>query len=402
MLSGVSSATVSPLTRTRDIAIQRRLRLRRLWLNVHLYLGLTLGTLLAMLGLTGTVIGFWEEIYEWADPALVVPKAPAGYVSVERVMENLRAAHPQRSKSWELWLPRTPQSVIYVNYSGPEEKGAAYAATLIIAVNPNSGELIKTWYWGETVITWLYNLHAFLALGVPGENLVGFAGLLSLASLCTGLYLWWPPGPMGRTAFLPAGHGGAARLEYDVHRLVGLYTLVIMMVISVTGAMLVFPRQFGDVIGVFSPIQELHPHVRSTPRPGAAAIPLSAAVDVAMAAFPDAEVKRVYTPGDTGDTFRVVLRQDAETFNRSHPYTQAWVDQYSGTVLRTTDPAHFTPGTALLSYRLAFHNGEAFGLPGRLLVSVFGAVLASLWLTGMLQWWRRRRIRRLRDQAVSP
>lgn len=378
------------------------LRLRRLWLNVHLYLGLTLGTLLAMLGLTGTVIGFWEEIYEWTDPELVVPKASAGYASLDRVMENVHAAHPQRPKSWELWLPRTPHSVIYANYSGPEEKGAAYAATLIIAVDPNTGELIKTWYWGETVITWLYNLHAFLALGVPGENLVGMAGLLSFASLGTGLYLWWPQGRVRRSAFLPAGRGGAARLEYDVHRLVGLYTLLVMVVISITGAMLVFPRQFGAAIGAFSPVQDLHPHVRSTPRPGAGAVAVSAAVAAAMAAFPGAAVKRVFTPDNAGDTFRVVLRQDAEIFNQSHPYTQAWVDQYSGKVLRVTDPTRFAPGTALLSYRLAFHNGEAFGLPGRLLVSALGAVIALLWFTGVLQWWRRRRIQRQRQQVACP
>ncbi len=269
-------------------------------------------------------------------------------------------------------------------------------------MNPNTGELIKTWYWGETVITWMYNLHAFLALGVTGENLVGSAGLLSLASLVTGLYLWWPLGRAGRSAFLPAGHGGAARIEYDVHRLVGLYTLPIMVVISITGAMLVFPRQFGAAIDVFSPVEDLHPYVRSTPQPGAGPVAVSAIVAAAMDAFPGAAVKRVYTPGSAGDTFRVVLRQEAEIFNRSHPYTQVWVDQYNGEVLSVTNPTRFAPGTTLLSYRLAFHNGEAFGLSGRLLVSVLGAVPALLWLTGVLQWWRRRRIQRRRRLAATP
>lgn len=387
---------------TRDREIQLRLRRRRWWLNLHLYLGLTLGTLLAILGITGTVIGFWEEIYEWTEPELVVPKSPAGYVSLDRIMDTVRAAHPQRAKSWELWLPRTEQSVIYAIYDGPEEKGGAYASTLLIALNPSTGTVIQSWYWGDTLISWMYNVHAFLDLGKAGEKLVGISGVLALVSLGSGLYLWWPMGLPGRSSFTPAVRGGAARLEYDVHRLTGLYTLVLMAVISVTGAMLVFPQQAGRIISVFSPVEELHPHVPGTPSGDGQPISITAAVAVATARFPGAELRRIHTPGSAEEAYRVVLRQDSETFNRSHTYTQVWVDQYSGRILHVTDPAQFAPGTALLSYRLAFHSGEAFGLPGRLLVSVLGALLAVLWFTGVLQWLRRRRIKRLRAQAVHP
>ena len=116
--------------------------------------------------------------------------------------------------------------------------------------------------------------------------------------------------------------------------------------------------------------------------------------------FPDATLKRVYTPAGDHGTWEIVMRQPAERFNVSHTYTQVWIDRYSGAVLHSTDPRRFNGGTALMSYRLSFHNGEAFGLPGKLFVSALGVVLAALWVTGVLQWWRRRQLRRRGDHLV--
>jgi uncharacterized iron-regulated membrane protein len=376
-----------------------RLRRRRLWIDIHLWLGLTVGTLLAVLSLTGTVIGFWEEIYELTDQRLVVPRSGAGYAPIDDVLAAVHAAHPERPKSWEIWLPRTDHSALYAIYSGPEEKGDSYAATLLIAIDPNTGRLIDSWYWGETFLSWVYNVHAFLDLGRAGEKIVGFLGLLVLLSLGTGLYLWWPRGRLNRSAFVVTAKS-AARLEYDLHRLTGLYTLVIVAVISLTGVMLIFPGQIGRMVSSLSPVADLHPHVASRATEGIT-IPASRAIAAAQARFPDATVKKFFTPAAADDTYLVVMRQPAERFNVSHTYTQAWVDRHSGEVLHVTDPTQFNGGTALLSYRLSFHNGEAFGLAGRVFVSVLGVVLCALYVTGLLQWWRRRALRQRRGRAIS-
>jgi uncharacterized iron-regulated membrane protein len=289
---------------------------------------------------------------------------------------------------------------MYAIYAYPEEKGGAYASTLLIAIDPNTGEFIKSWYWGETLLTWFYNVHAFLAAGRGGETVVGIVGILSLVSLGTGIYLWWPQGALGRSTFLINLRAGLPRFEYDIHRLIGLYSLPIVAVICVTGVMIVFPAQIGRVVGLFSPVTDLHPHVRSGEARGAAAIPVSRAVAAARGVFPDAELKRIYTPEGEAGTYRIVLRQALERFNLSHTYTQVWVDQYSADVLHVVDPARFSAGTALMSYRLAFHNGEAFGLSGRVAVSMLGALLVLLYVAGIMQWLRRRGIQRQRTRTT--
>lgn len=49
---------------------------RSLWVQMHLYLGLFIGALLVVFGLTGSILVFWQEIDEWLNPALLTVEAP--------------------------------------------------------------------------------------------------------------------------------------------------------------------------------------------------------------------------------------------------------------------------------------------------------------------------------------
>jgi uncharacterized iron-regulated membrane protein len=40
------------------------------------------------------------------------------------------------------------------------------------------------------------------------------------------------------------------------------------------------------------------------------------------------------------------------------------------------------------------HSGRILGLPGRVLISAMGLVVAGLSLTGLVIWWRKRRAAR--------
>ena len=378
---------------------QKRLQQRRLWLKLHLYLGLTLGLILAILGLTGTVIGFWEEIYEWTEPALVVPKSEQGYASLDKVLATIKATHPGRHKSWQLNMPRTEQSVLYALYTGPEEKGDAYAATLILAMDPNSGRIISTWYWGETWLSWFYNIHFMLDADRFGEKVVGISGLLAVFSALTGLYLWWPLGRFSKSTFVFNFRGGPARLEFDLHRLIGFYTLLLFLIVSVSGFMLTFPKQSAEVIRVVSPVEfPIKTFMSNTKNgPGISAMQ---AVTIAEQVFPGGELKRVYSPAGSDGVWQLAFSHDANTYDTPYRYSRVWIDQYSGQVLHSVDPTQFSAGEDLFSFRLLLHNGEVFGLPGRLFISVYGLFVVMLYITGVMQWWRRRKISQL-QQAVS-
>lgn len=56
---------------------------RRLWLAVHLYLGLSLGLVIAVVGLTGSLLVFYLDLDEWLNPQLVIAQPGAQRQSYE-------------------------------------------------------------------------------------------------------------------------------------------------------------------------------------------------------------------------------------------------------------------------------------------------------------------------------
>mgnify|MGYP003438974590 FL=1 len=71
--------------------------------------------------------------------------------------------------------------------------------------------------------------------------------------------------------------------------------------------------------------------------------------------------------------------------------TQISIEQYSGAVLRVQGPHAASAGDHVLGWLFPLHTGQAFGLPGRILMVVLGLVPACLYVTGCVLWWKRRR-----------
>ena len=61
-----------------------RAAIRRRWLSVHLYLGLGLGGLFALLGLSGSVLVFYLEVDGLLNPQISVAAPAPGRSSMSR------------------------------------------------------------------------------------------------------------------------------------------------------------------------------------------------------------------------------------------------------------------------------------------------------------------------------
>ena len=119
------------------------------------------------------------------------------------------------------------------------------------------------------------------------------------------------------------------------------------------------------------------------------------AVSLAQAHFPQATLRWVETPKGALGVFRVNLWQPGEPGFR-FPRTQVWIDAYSGDVLAIRDPRdpqRQSAGDTFLDWQHPLHNGEAFGLPGRILACIAGLLPALLWVTGVMRWLHKRRAR---------
>jgi uncharacterized iron-regulated membrane protein len=178
-----------------------------------------------------------------------------------------------------------------------------------------------------------------------------------------------------------------------LHKVAGAYGFVMLLVLALSGVVLEIPDYVNPLIGWFSPLQAPPKPQSILPAAMRPAIALDEAVSIAQGQFPRAEVRWIETPGDATGSYRINLRQAGEP-SRRFPKTNVWIDQYSGNVLRVSDPVAFSAGDTLVQWLHPLHSGEAFDMPGRLLVLATGLVCPLLFVTGVLRWRQKRRARR--------
>jgi|APMI01.1.fsa_nt_gi uncharacterized iron-regulated membrane protein len=361
-------------------------RARRLWLDVHLYVGLVVGGLFALLGLSGSVLVFYLGVDEALNPATQVSRAALDAPSPDAVLARVQTLYPEHDGPWRIEMPLAADDALRVRYYNPPETAGRGFAPLMLSLDPHSLQVTSGRLWGDYAVTWLYDLHYTLLLGKTGTTLVGIAGLVLLLSLFSGLYLWWPSRARLWAALRPVLRRGAVRKTYDLHVLSGAYGFVVLAVLALTGSVLALPNEAAGVVQAFSPLRPSFRAVARLPEEaGAAPIPLAEAVRIARGRFPGAELRWIETPGHAGKPIAVRFHQAFEP-GRRFPRSQVWVHPFSGVILAVRDPLENSGGDTFMDWMHPLHNGEALGFGGRLLVCAAGLLPALAFVTGWLRW----------------
>ena len=211
----------------------RQRRLRVIVRALHKWLGLTLGLLFVVLGLSGSVLAFYPELDLLLNPALAV-QLPARSVELGRVVDLLRSEEPMRDGAWRIEFPDSASSPIKARYVKPAETAHRLFAPLVVTIDPNALTITSKRFWGGDPLTWIYDLHYSLLLDSSGKTMLGLgAGLILLLSVC-GLYLWWPRPGRWRAALAFKTDGSWARCIYDLHVVPGAYAFAFSIVLTVT------------------------------------------------------------------------------------------------------------------------------------------------------------------------
>lgn len=368
----------------------RRLNWRRLWLTMHLYLGLSLGLVFVMAGITGSLLVFYVELDEQLNPALQISAETANQPlqSYANIVHALQHAHPQRQGAWRLEMPRHNQAMLTARYYKPTETAHLHFAPILVSVNPYTATVISSRFWGETVMTWLYDLHYTLLLDMTGKTIMAIIGGLLLVSLMTGLYLWWPSPGKWRTALTIKRGSSPQRLVYDLHKINGVYALGFLLLLLLTGILLELPDFFNPLISRISPLHQ-NPTPQSINHVGQQPINADQAVAIAQQRYPNATLRWLETPADPQGSYRIWLYQHGEPSER-FPKTIVWVDQYSGQILTTRAPINQSAGDTFITWLHPLHSGEIAGLTGRWLIFFSGWIPLILYITGFWRWQQKR------------
>lgn len=372
-------------------------RLRRAVRRVHLWLGLGLGGLLVLLGLTGTALAFYPELDAWMHPEIRMEgSAPPDW---DRALTTLRAVYPDKQGGWRFEVTDAAGAIPVRYYSPPERAGQAFRP-MMVWLSRDGCTVLRRDYWGEYAVTLIYDLHYRLLLGTSGGKALGWAGFALLALLFSGLWAWWPRGSW-RKALRVKRNVPAQRVLRDWHKLAGLIGLPVLAILTVTGIMLELPKESDTALSALGLAVAQAPPVHTGPASATreAFTPPSQAVRAATRALPGGRVAWIETPVVHGGLYRLRLQVPGDP-SRRFPHSLVWVDGATGAVVAVQDARNATPGSTINNWIHPLHDGSAAGLPGRVVVAISGLVPLALFATGWLRW-RNRRAGRDRRHAVA-
>lgn len=404
MAQGASMQPVRPGLADSASPAPRATRLRtwrRLWLDVHLYLGLFVGALLVVFGLTGSILVFWQEIDEWLNPALLTVVIPAGsldgelgYRPLGEILAAAEQAAPPGSRVTQIYGPGHSEGVMAVYVEQPSKAWAR------IFVDPYRARVTGMRGYGanewvpSAFMDVVFALHYALFMGEFGVTAVGIAAGLLILSLLTGIVVWWPRASQWRQAFVIRRPMTPFRFLFDLHKTVSLYPCLVLGAVLLSGIDMNLNGPYVWMVQVFSPATRGPAQApTSAPVSGLASIGAERAVAIAAGPYPDGVLSSVAMPDGEAGVY-VVGRRSVPGLSAFWSERQVTVEQYHGAILEVRDPTtRRSAGETFLDWQWPLHSGQAFGWTGRVLVFLSGLACPIIYGTGVLMWWRKRKSR---------
>jgi len=359
--------------------------MRKLIFNLHLYLALTASLFVILLGLTGSLLAFEPEIERllYRKLAYVTPGAHtvsfaeiAGIVARTFPGERIQAYFPSTSPELSCYFVLEDSGAVYLDqYTG-----------WVLGVRPNKPEFLD----------YVHQLHIRLGWqhqGDPGKKIMSWVGVAMLLLLLSGLFLWWP---LKRVTVQRGARG--RRFWFDLHNVVGIFSLLFLLALSITGIMLGFERTTNPMLYKLTGTKPLEmPKTVPPPPPGAKPISVDQALEIAGNALPGATPFFVLVPGPKG-AYRVALRypEDRTPGGRS----RVMVDQYTGQVLFSEGSRTAPAGARLAIANRAIHTGDIFGIPSKIVMSFASLLLVLQASSGLVMWWKRIRAKNRSSNRV--
>lgn len=382
--------------------LQRLKARRKYWLKVHLYLGLFAGAILTIVGLTGSILVFWQDIDDWLNPSLhrvaAQARGEADFVAIDRIMMAATEAMPPGAQSTFAYYPNNNSAAYQFFFSAPNATSNGVDEYLVF-VNPYTADvtgikLVKSandWL-PQAFMPFVFQLHYSLLLGEKGSTLVGIISAMLIISVLTGLIVWWPLTGKWKQVLTIKFKTSKERLNYDLHKTVGIFSTLLLLALLISGIEFNLPEQFHTLVQVFSPVTNRN-EIKSRPANGRVAIPLTTALGIVNARYPEGRLDWVYNATEPDSVF-TFCKREVKLNSRFIDRRCVVVDQYSGDILWVQEPNTGSAGDLFIQWLWPIHSGQAFGLSGRILIFITGLMCPILFITGVIRWLQKYRAKK--------
>ena len=228
--------------------------MKKIFRKIHLWLSVPFGLIITLVCFSGAMLVFENEVNEWFRRDLYyVETVKESPLSMDKLLEKVATT--------------LPDSVSVTGVSISSDPGRAYQVSLS---KPRRASLYVDQYTGEVkgksersgFFMFMFRMHRWLLDSMNpgnegifwGKMIVGVSTLLLVFVLISGIVIWWPRTRKAlKNSLKITATKGWRRFWYDLHVAGGMYTLIFLLAMALTGLTWSFPwyrTAFYKVFGV--------------------------------------------------------------------------------------------------------------------------------------------------------
>lgn len=209
--------------------------MRKIFRNIHLWLSVPFGILITLICFSGAALVFEKEVMELCHHELYfVKKVEAAPLPMEQLMTKVAATLPDSVSVTGVNISSDPERAYQVTLSKPR-RASMY-------VDQYTGEIMGK-YERAPFFNFMFRMHRWLLDSMKqdggifwGKMIVGTSTLMFVFVLISGVVVWWPRTRKAlKNSLKIVANKGWRRFWYDLHVAGGMYALVFLLAMALTG-----------------------------------------------------------------------------------------------------------------------------------------------------------------------
>jgi uncharacterized iron-regulated membrane protein len=373
----------------REKTLKQNLRSSFLWL--HRGLGLISGIVVFIVSISGCLYVFEEECRDIFQKKYFYVSPVGEKKTLEQITEAVVKQYPK-------------DTIIQIRFKENAEAAVIYhtKTSKAISVNPYNLQIIGVRNLKADFFNWILRLHLNLHLGEAGSEIVKWNVLIFFIICITGLIIWWPKQKkfFKQAVKINFKTTNWKRLNWDLHSVLGFYSLLVLIVISLTGIFWVFDwaKSFTAFATNSKETNTKTPFNKGDST--LAAYPMEAACKQAQAMHPGATETFISRPLNSKQPIRVLFRYPYVVVRKQNTL---FFDKYTGKLLRQDLYKNYTAYDKVMRSNFDFHTGRirVLGIGSKIIYFLASLFAASLPITGFLIWWGRNKTKKRSSIAAA-
>ena len=355
---------------------------KKLILQLHLWLGLTSGLVVFIVATTGALYVFEKEgreMFQHKYYHVTVPEN-ASRLPLTQLTDTFRTHFPKEKIASIRWAESKDATVIF------------FTKNKLVSIDPYTSSITGIRNTNKDFFTVVLKIHRELLLDQVGKQIIHWNVLIFFFMCISGLILWWPRQKRFFKQAITINFKAKSwkRINWDMHRVLGFYALLLLLLISLTGLFWSFDASKNIVAFItHSPVSEKEAKIKAKPIPGKH-FTLDEAYAYAATNYPGAKETFITPPADSTAPIRIIMRYPYTLVRKQNTFL---LSPYNGKLLKADLYANYTGYDKVARANYDLHTGsiQAFGLGTKIIWFLAALMAASLPITGFLIWWGRRK-----------